>query len=535
MSSLRGVVAALLVTAVGLGWQFASCREDVLRYDRHVLPAFDAYVYTAMAERPAFFTVAPWGFRVLAPWLVWQSPARDAARGFLAQTLACLLVGGPLIFLLLRRLGGASGPALLAVTAYSLSQPVGEALRYTFLSDPLCLVLWLVLLLALESGAGALTLAAIFGLGTLTKELFLLLVPGVWLAARDRVGDRRALARTAAAALAVGAVNLGLGRWVPHIASGAALPDPETFWLAVYRILEGVEGWWAAALLYGLTPLAVVGALRPAARPFLWRHAYFIVLTLGLPFAAAVYTDSRLVPFFPSDVPRLLLFALPLLLALALFALGQVSPEPGAGRVRSWRYRAEPVAAAAALAFALALPWAALDPYRRLDLRGPRDGRLLLAFCRQSLAFAERLERGRLVDYEPESRRFEPQRSEPRLLERMRWFLRDGWGPMPHYGMGAVVMQAGQASIVLPCLRPADLDLTLELSAPAPTPVSLRVNGRGWTAAQVDAERTPVRGRLPAALLFRGDNLLQLSAPLAGVRLLGLKLQLAAGPVAGSG
>ncbi|MEO8501488.1 MAG: hypothetical protein ABI565_11280, partial [Vicinamibacteria bacterium] len=39
------------------------------RYDRYVLPGFDGYAYAAMAEDPRMFTLAPWGYRILTPWI----------------------------------------------------------------------------------------------------------------------------------------------------------------------------------------------------------------------------------------------------------------------------------------------------------------------------------------------------------------------------------------------------------------------------------------------------------------------------------
>jgi hypothetical protein len=510
----RGLAGALALSAALIGAQLAFHWDEVGRYDRHVLPAFDAYVYTAMAEHPTLFTVPPWGYRVLTPFLVRLIAPGDPPRGFLMLAFAALTLSGGLLFLWLRRLGFREAAALSAVGAYAASPATAATLRYLFLVEPLALLLLLLLLLALEAGGDAALLALVFALGALTKELFLLLLPGVYFARRGRDGERAALAKLALCAAAAFGASASVRAWAPQVGGAGGVPGWDTFWLAVYRILAGAGHWWAAALLLGVTPLALLGALRPAARPLLARHGFLLALTLALPFAASVYTDDeRNVPFFPADIPRLLLYALPLLLPLALLALDTFWPSlelPSGARSAPGALRA---LAAIGVVAALVAPLLALDRYRRLDLRGPRDGRRLLALSRESWSFARRLERGRTVNYEPEARRFSPAISDPHHLERMRWFLREGWGPAPQYGLGRVVMVEERASIVLPCLSPAGLELALTLSAPAPARVRAELNGHALGEVAVGAEPSESRLRVAAAALFRGDNSLTLLAP----------------------
>ena len=154
---------------------------------------------------------------------------------------------------------------------------------------------------------------------------------------------------------------------------------------------------------------------------------------------------------------------------------------------------------------AAALPFTALDPYRRADLRGRTDGPFVLAFCRDSLAFARRLAAGRLVTYDPVGRRFKAGKSDPRHMERMRWFLRGGWGERPEYGMDEVTTQAARAGLVVPVLDPRDLILTLDLRAKPPTPVRVVVNGAS-AGELVAAQPSKQRLKVPGSLLFRGDN-----------------------------
>src|SRR5262249_59512314 len=121
----------------------------------------------------------------------------------------------------------------------------------------------------------------------------------------------------------------------------------------------------------------------------------------------------------------------------------------------------------AALA-AIALPFVAVDRYRRVDLQGSRDGPLVLAVCREGARTAERLAAGDEVVFDPETRRFAWGETDAAQLGRMRWFLREGWGERAHYGTGEVVMHAPAASVLLPVFVPADLQVRLRMMSPAP-------------------------------------------------------------------
>src|SRR5512147_213925 len=169
----RGLLLSILVSAAVIATR--ELEYFAVAYDRFHLPAFDAHVYVAMAERPGFFTVAPWGYRILNPWLIRavMLPFRDLVPAFFWSTVLCLGVGGVLLFLYLRRLGHGELPALLGVTLYGVSGPVGDAVRYQFLAEPLTFLLEMALLLGLESAAPLSLLALIAVLGALSKEFFL--------------------------------------------------------------------------------------------------------------------------------------------------------------------------------------------------------------------------------------------------------------------------------------------------------------------------------------------------------------------------
>jgi hypothetical protein len=217
--------------------------------------------------------------------------------------------------------------------------------------------------------------------------------------------------------------------------------------------------------------------------------------------------------FFGKNAERVLAYTLPFLLALALHLVDRLRRAPPAVP-RDPR----PMPARASVAFgvvavvALAAVAAGLDRYRRLDLRATRDGPLLLTFVRQSLLTASRLERGRFVVLDPARDVFVAGQSDARDLGRMRWYLRDGWGPRPSSSSGAeVVMQERRATVVLPSLRPDDRQVSVWLSSPVAAEVRLDVNGRLLGSAAVTAAAERHLLAVPAAAWFRGDNLLGLS------------------------
>src|SRR5262249_52875448 len=154
---------------------------------------------------------------------------------------------------------------------------------------------------------------------------------------------------------------------------------------------------------------------------------------------------------------RILVYAVPLLVPLVLIALDRLAPHLGPPPP-SPREGAQLLPALAALAVIVA-PFLLLDRYRRVDLQSTRDGPLVLAVCRESWRTAARLDAGEEVAFDPASRRFAWGESDPGQLGRMRWLLREGWGERAHYGTGEVVMHAPAATLLLPVLTPADLDL----------------------------------------------------------------------------
>jgi hypothetical protein len=502
-----GALLALVVALAALGLQQRLVSDPHVRYDRFSLPAFDAYVHVAMAERPAVFSVAPWGYRVLAPAAAAALPG-NAVQGFRRLAFLSLLAAAVLLHFFLRRIGLGPLPALLGAAAFALSPPVAESLRYVFLDEPLSSALEIAFLLALASGAGTGALALLLTVWALAKELWPLFLPLVLLREWRR-GPRAALAATLAVAAGPLAVTLILRGWWWRPPSAATVTGDAGSLEATAIALASWRQWTGPMLILGLTPLAVVGALRYRAHAFAARHGWLVAILLLVPLFAASYVSGS---FFAADVTRLLLYALPLLIALALMAFFPLASAPEPSPPARGASRSSIVGAVAAAAIVISLPLF-LDRYRRIDLRGARDGPLVLALGRESLQAAQRLERDRPVVLDAATTGYEWGVSPPEEMGRMRWFLREGWGSRAHYGTGDVVMQEARASLLVPCLRPRELEAVLRLDAPSPRAVEVLVNGRRLGERIVGPSGIESVVRVPAEALFRGDNVLTLAAP----------------------
>jgi hypothetical protein len=131
----------------------------------------------------------------------------------------------------------------------------------------------------------------------------------------------------------------------------------------------------------------------------------------------------------------------------------------------------------------------------------------VLAQTRESLRAARALAAGEAVEWRLDQGGYVPGENDPRHLGGMRWFLREGWGDLPHYGRGPAVLQASRGTILVPALGGGDLALALDLGGAA---ADVTVNG--WPAGRCGAGPAPCRIALPAAVVVRGDNVVALDA-----------------------
>jgi hypothetical protein len=516
----RGLMLAVLLTAAVVSLRYRQQRVD---YWHAHLPTFDSYVFATMSENPAFFTVAPWGYRLLHPWLVSTLPGRFMVRGFQWVSFGALVACGGLLFLFLRRLGNGEVPSLLAVLAFAASGPVAECVRDPFLGDPVAVATQLAFIVALDAGASVPVLGLMLAVAAFAKESVLLLLPAVFLVRRSREGARRALASTLLAGLPAAAIMLGLRFvWTPYVHIPQPRLDLELARSALAVLRETWRPTAEALLLGGILPLAVLGAFRRRARPYLARYGYLALLMIAVSLTAWVNIPSpRAVPLFSANTLRVMLYAAPFLLPLALIALDRVWPhlgEPAPPRPTPRWLDAACVAASLALVL---LPVLALDRYRRAPLYETRDGPLVRATAQETLRTARRLQRGEAVMFDPAVQRFAWGAFDAAEFGRMRWFLRGGWGALAHYGTGQVVMHDAQAALLLPVLVPRDVDVVLALEAPEQRRLRAFVNGQPVALLVAGPGLVTTTLPVPAAALYRGDNVLTLSAdgPQAGVRL----------------
>jgi len=502
----RGLALALLLSSAAV---VVHDQTRYVGYSRYDLPDFDPWVYMAMAEHPSVFTLTPWGHRTLKPWLL--HALADSNRELRVDryvNAAGLTAAGPLLFLFLRRLGHGEGASLLALVVFLFTEPFGVLFEEPLLTDPLSVPLTVGLLLAIEAGAGAAILALLFALGTHSKELFVLFLPLVYLAKRHQ---GRAAALQAFAAVALPALFIVLTLrfwWTPYVRAPHVPLDVDVVRNVGAAFRHGWTAYPGAILLWGATPLAVLGALRPAARPFLQRYGYLAAVTLLAPFVAFLNAPRAVAA--PYVVPRHMIYAVPFVLPLALLAVDRVwrnagTPPPPPGGRPLWRWMAT-LATAAVLVF----PFAALDRYRRASLHDPLVGPLILTTCRESLRTARTLDAGREVVWDIDRTGWTWGRSDPGAMSQMRWFLREGWGLFPWSQTGEARIVGAEASVLLPTFGGSGLDLHLTLSAPDELLLGIAVNGHPLGRLVVTPDPQARAVRIPAGLLFRGDNVLTL-------------------------
>jgi hypothetical protein len=500
---------ALFLTAGLVFFQAARSRDPHRAFDLDNLPGFDAHVYMAMAEAPRVFTLAPWGYRLLEPALVGAlfSPA-ERVRGFEVVATFGLIAAGTIFFSYLRLVGCTLAGAFLGVAALALSPPVRATFDNPFLVEPFALAFWILALWTIEKtraepGRTGLALLAL----SLTKEIWCFALPLVYF---RHSGTKAAKWR----ALGLAALLPSLLWFSLRIWGGNAFPltGPAGVFddgAAIVGVLLGASRQWLPEFaLGGVGVFSLLALARAEGRRFAQEHGPTIAGLLALPLAASVYTgEGAATSFYSEDIRRLLIYGAPLLIALAL----RISPRFSGAPTRSADPQpstAEPMFVGAALAAAL-FPLC-LDSYRRVDLGGARDGPYVLGFARESLRTAQKLDRGERVVFDPAERRFAWGVSPPGDLRKLRFFLKEGFGPLAHYGIHDIRIRESAATLVVP--SPAARPLALALTVDAREVAWMRALVAGERVAELLVGPQPITAsfELPARLLFRGDNLVEL-------------------------
>ncbi len=481
------------------------------RYDRFVLPAFDGFVYSAMAEHPRVFTLAPWGYRVLEPWIVHLLPVTSAAVGFFWLNLILLTGAVFLVGRWLRRLGFSSSAATVGGLTLALTPPVRAVLEYQVLVDPLAFFITALILNELVAPR-VLTLAALLAVGVLSKEaclIPLLVVPFV-------LGVRGGWKRAAWQSLAIGAPSIGLLlllrlTWGNQAAFNGAglLPSLLVHFTRV--------PWEATVLFFGTTVLGFMGLVRERSIEL---RAIGCLLWFGN-FGAAVANPYG---FESPDLVRISLFAwtpwIPLVLRGIGCARAEIKAEPaGPGRGPA-------VASVTTLLVSLGLILGA-DSYRRAPVGDSPDPVAFMGRSRETMKTARALDQGEVFTFDWQSGRFATKVTERFNLtegRRQRWFLYSGFGPDAAFGSGAPTFR-GDAELLLPIFVPRSATMTLTLDGPENPHVVVSV--AGLRLGSVPADRSPAELVVPQAALVRGDNIVRLQGPQGvEIRLLRLDVHL---------
>jgi hypothetical protein len=86
-------------------------------------------------------------------------------------------------------------------------------------------------------------------------------------------------------------------------------------------------------------------------------------------------------------------------------------------------------------------------------------------------------------------------------------------------------MRAPAATVLLPALGPAELEVRLRMVSPSPVTLALAVNGHALGSWRVGPDETEQSFLIPARYLVRGDNLVTVTSPdgSLGARLLAVR------------
>jgi hypothetical protein len=473
-----------------------------------------------MAEEPRVFTVGPWGYRILLPLLLNTFlPPRHLVPGFEWAAAVSLVLASGLLFIYLRLLGATLRASLLAGFAVMLLPSVSEVFANPFLVEPFALMLLLAALIAIEGRASSWAVAFFLLLLSLSKEIWVLLLPLVFFKERQE-GAMPALRKTLRVAAPAAWVGLLMRVW--WASSGGTGASGVDHLAALGVVAANAASILPAYLLGGLTVAAIVALRREDARAYLGRNALSLSGLLALPLVAAVYTgDGAATSFFADDVRRLLIYVVPFAAGLAIHL------DPGRGESRELPKaprldRVFQILVGVGLVAPLGL-----DRYARVDLGTSRDGPYVLGFARETLRTARKLDRSETVVLDPQERKFAWGVSPPNELQKLRFFLRSGFGPLAHYGIHDIRMREPSARLIAPVLEPRRLWLKATMDARESVWITVLAGGRKLGEALVGPQAVAWSLEVPGDVLVRGDNVIELrceKAATAMPRILQLKL-----------
>ncbi|HEY7280608.1 MAG TPA: hypothetical protein VID47_03340 [Actinomycetota bacterium] len=298
---------------------------------------WDHHMYIAMAVHGPFgFHIAPYGWRVLAPALVWAMPF-PAQPGFQLVSIVTVWGTGVAVWVLLRRFGFDPPIAIAGLLLYFA---VGYATKWTlfdfWLTDPLAFLLATCAVLLAMSGRDV-AFAVCLALGTMAKESVIFVAPLAYTLRATRPWDRGLAMRTIGATLPAVAVLVALHVGIPgrnadpaYVATfPPAIRDNVirhyTYGSVLHHIVAKRVDHLGSTLIrtvsaFGLVVpvLAVIGLRSPRARSFALR---------SLPFLLLVLTQL----LFAYNTERLLVLGLIAVVPLATWGLQQLMELRGAG------------------------------------------------------------------------------------------------------------------------------------------------------------------------------------------------------------
>jgi hypothetical protein len=322
-----GVAALVSILLLAVNAAYVSATVGFVHKPRKVLET-DHYHYIDMAEGPPGKAPtdkgreAPFCYRVLAPGLAWLigGTGLGVNGAFYLVTNVFLLLFLLALHALLRHEGASMGEALLGLALVGLVPGAVRWYEYQYwMPDPPCLFFVTLGMLWIRKGR-EIPLLLLSAVAVLARETYVLLLPVAFLHAWRTASLRQAVLRTARlAAVTLGTIALLRAAIVPVGGSGLLTAARE---MIPFRARHLFEGQVYAATLGTFGVLFPLWWLRPeGVVAFLRRRPEDGAL------AATAYASLA----FANNTDRLLVYALPAVVPIALSALRSIA---GAGRRR---------------------------------------------------------------------------------------------------------------------------------------------------------------------------------------------------------